>query len=233
MTFENIKLKVKFGNKPLNYETIFPNSVAVLAISVGQAYHEGNILIKTIQLINHTKFKKILIILGDTLQRHNLLIDDHDEQLAHIEAAKLGDEWLERNKPIYSKLEIPYKIIRWDVWLKHPLYRECRKQVDDLYRIDDSFRMACLKSVDQFIERHQSKSQISSKYCPELCLEYLLEECAIIMPLWAKELYNFIIYPSRMPDGMMATYNALVKPYYPANILNWLPLRCKYKCPPN
>jgi tRNA-dependent cyclodipeptide synthase len=227
-------LEVTFRHSPPNYQKVFPNSTAILAISIGQKYHEAEKFEATIKLMNRSNFQKCVIMLGDTLQRHNLLIDDFDdEKAAHIQASKLGDEWIERNKLIYSKLQTSYEIIRWDAWLMHPLYKECREKVNELYRTDNLFKIECLKTATQFMERYQKRMQLQQKQINmeralELCLEYLLEECAIIMPLWARYSYNFLIYPS-MPDGMLATYNALVKPYYPSNILHWLSFRFKRK----
>lgn len=224
-------LRATFRHNQPNHKIIYQNSKVILLISIGQEYHEGEKFNATINLINRSGFKKCFIMLGDSIQRHNILINDFDnENAAHIQANKLGDEWLERNKPIYGKLKIPYEITRWDRWLRHPSYNEYRMVVNKLYQRDDEFRRQCLKAVNQFLSRFKKNNSklVDDERAFKLCLEYLLEECAIIIPLWARDAYEFLIYPSEILDGMKATHDILVSPLYP-NVLYWLSLRFKRK----
>jgi hypothetical protein len=89
-----------------------------LAISVGQAYHEGEKLRATLQWIGRHAgnwFKACEIVIGDSLQRHNL-VDLSCMRLgeAAARARAEGDRWLERNESALRTLPMPLRLIRWD-----------------------------------------------------------------------------------------------------------------------
>lgn len=226
------KARATFRHNAPNHKKIYPKSRAVLLISVGQGYHEGEKLEAAINLINRTKFKECFIALGDAIQRHNILVErpDMTPEEAHKVANILGDEWLERNKPIYSKLQVPYKIFRWDHWLTTEEYLTSRKTIDHLYKTNELVRENFLQSADKFLHRYEKRipktQKIDLQKVLDISIDYLQEECTIIMSMWIKEGYDFIIYPSNMLGVISITHDTLVKPFYP-NILNWLPLRFK------
>ena len=227
------KIKVKLQHGLSNRKETFVHSKIALDISVGQEYHEGEKFEATIDLINHFKFAQCHIMIGDSLQRYNMCIDGfYDIEKAHIQANKLGDEWLERNFQFYSRLQMPYEIIRWDTWLNHPDYKKHREAVNYLYDHDEDYRQAFARSIDKFLTRYQKhaqelgRKQIDYEKAFKLCLEYLQEECAIMMPLWASYAYDFIVYPSKMPDAVLATHDKFVKPINP-NLLVRLSLAFK------
>ena len=239
MNFQNdIKkigeLKATFRHNVVNHKKLYPKSSVILAISAGQEYHENEKLLATINLINRVGFKKCTIMLGDTLQRHNIFLEKNTNmEEAHRDGRKLGDEWLQRNERFYKKLQIPYEIIRWDEWLSHRDYQKHRAKIDHLFENNEEFRLGFLNSINQFIDRYKKHSHGSDDLFDHqkvfsLCLEYLKEECAIIMPLWAQHSYNFIIYPSSMLDAMRVTFEKLVEPFH-QNVLHWLSLRFKRK----
>src|SRR5688572_6281343 len=68
--------------------------VARLPISVGQSYHEGEKFKATLRWLQ-PRFKKIVICVNDTLQRHNFSNISDNEAFFKAEAA--GREWIERN----------------------------------------------------------------------------------------------------------------------------------------
>lgn len=227
------KLKAKFKHGLSYYRESFNSAKVILAISVGQKYHEGEKFEATIDLVNRSKFEQCSIMVADSLQRYNLCIDGGDDiETAHIEANKWGDEWLKRNFAIYSRLQMPYEIIRWDTWLNHPDYKKHREAVNYLYDHDEDYRQAFARSIDKFLTRYQKhaqelgRKQIDYEKAFKLCLEYLQEECAIMMPLWASYAYDFIVYPSKMPDAVLATHDKFVKPINP-NLLVRLSLAFK------
>lgn len=180
------------------------DSDCILHISVGQKYHEGEKFIATMDLINET-FKSCTIMLCDTLQRHTLKTknpDLSDEEL-YKKALALGDEWLLRNKIAYSHLKIKCNIMRWDEWLNHKDYAEYRKKVDELYRTHEGYRQDVLKTVNKFLTR---QGLLDDKKAFHLCESYVLEECPILIPLWAQTNCQFVIYPRFRTTAMAATY---------------------------
>jgi tRNA-dependent cyclodipeptide synthase len=230
-------VRATFRHNPKNSKEIYLESRVILLISIGQAYHEGEKLDAIIDLINRSCFKKCFIMLGDSIQRFNLAVQNgYSLEKAHILARSFGDEWLKRNQSIYEKLKMSYEIIRWDTWLNHPDYKKCLTEVNNLYSSNDLVKQSFHNSMNQFLLRqrggvlNQNEDGLLSNRETNLYLNYLKEECAIIMPLWAKETYDFIAYPSKILDAMQATYDHLVKPFYSKEfILYWLSMRFKKK----
>ena len=184
------------------------NSDCIIHISVGQEYHEGEKFLSTMDLINKT-FKSCTIMLCDTLQRHSLRMKHPElsEDEIYNKALALGDEWLKRNSGAYKHLSIDSKIMRWDEWLNHPDYAKYRKQIDELYNTNIDYKNKIHSTINKFLERQGlSNDEMSFK----LCEAYILEECPILVPLWAQTGCQFIIYPRFRTDAMSATYQYFV-----------------------
>ena len=87
-----------------------------------------------------------------------------------------------------------------------------------------------MKSASEFVTRIDQRNERKISRDEAICisLEYLKEECAIIMPMWAKMGFNIMIYPSNILDAMSKAYETIVKPNMGDN-LTWLTLRFKRK----
>ncbi|MGD9108289.1 MAG: hypothetical protein PVI75_03870 [Gammaproteobacteria bacterium] len=200
-------VKVTFRCDEQNKQKML-NSNCIIHISVGQEYHEGEKFIATMDLINRT-FKSCTIMLCDTLQRHSLRIkypELSDDEL-YNKALALGDEWLKRNSCAYKYLSIDSKIMRWDEWLNHDEYTKYRKQIDELYKNDAEYRNKIHATINKFLER---QGLLNDKMSFKLCETYILEECPILVPLWAQTGCEFIIYPRFRTAAMLATYQYFV-----------------------
>lgn len=209
---KNINVSFKRAS---NFKKNFKENDCLLIISVGQNVHEGNIFLSTIKLID-SAFRECTILIDDSIQRHTLAIDDDaPPEILYKKSIKNGDEWIERNEKYYSKLTIPYHIIRWDYWLKHPEYPEQRFKVNHLYETDACIKEAFHAAIRKFLTRYQARTQHSEfnyERAFHLCLDYLQEECAA-MCLWAKTGYAFEVYPSGRNQAMSAIYTHLIEPY--------------------
>ncbi len=183
-------------------------SHCIIHISVGQEYHEGDKFIATMDLINQT-FKSCTIMLCDTLQRHTLRINNLDlsEDASRRKALQLGDEWLSRNKIAYDYLSIESKIMRWDQWLHHPDYNKYRIQIDKLYKENIAYKNNIKSTINKFLER---QNLLNDKRAFNLCEAYILEECPILVPLWAQTGCQYIIYPRFRTAAMSATYQHFI-----------------------
>ncbi|MBY0543977.1 MAG: tRNA-dependent cyclodipeptide synthase [Gammaproteobacteria bacterium] len=202
-----------------------------LLISVGQAYHEGEKLAAALRLINHS-FDECHIMVCDTLQRINIeIVDSHcsDEDSYNL-ALDAGKAWIDRNREIIERsLDIPVKFFRWDYWLSHPDYIELKREIDKAYIYDSSFRSAIINTTLVFIKRFQERIQakeIVFQHIFDCCVEYLKEECPIILPLWSKLGYNYVIYPSAETEALTAAYRLLV-PKEEERVCKWLSLKFK------
>lgn len=223
-SFRFSELDVDLVSKKVNFE----GKKALLPISVGQAYHETAKFLATVELINKQAFASCDIVLGDTLQRHN-----HCARLGEAQAFEFarqeGDIWLERNAHALSRHQLPHRIIRWDELLRHNDYISLKEQVLDAYDSDPCYKDALHTNVFTYIERlslinpHTDKNTLFQHG-----LNYLLEECPIVMPLWAQMGYDFIIYPKPLTPGMKKTRELFIREPH-TNKCQWVHLRFKKK----
>lgn len=205
----------------------FASSKVVLAISVGQDAHEGEKLFSTIKLINKS-FSHCDIAVCDSLQRHTMAITEiADADQITLKARMLGQEWIQRNKSTLDLLKIPHTIFRWDAYLSDPDFQRGKDELMHAYHTDAAFRNSALMSIQEFTERHRHRFTVSApNQTHDACLNYLIEESAVIAFTWAKYHYNYIIYPSRILAMVQATLDKFVSPIYPG-FLQWLRLRIR------
>jgi hypothetical protein len=201
----------------------------ILLVSVGQDYHEGDRLGATLDLVDRSGLRSLTIMLADTLQRYNGPADLPAVE-AHRLALEKGDHWLERNDGPIRKLKVPVTLIRWDECLNDPRFPALHQAVIGAYETNAAYRQCIDATVYRFMERCARREGSGT---PEQafanCRRYLLEECPIIMPMWAQQGYDFIIYPLPMTQGMNATYDLFVRTRFPGKV-QWLFLAFKRKC---
>ncbi|MFJ5595217.1 tRNA-dependent cyclodipeptide synthase [Streptomyces noursei] len=198
---------------------------AILLVSVGQRYHEGDKLRATVELVNRSEFKQLTIAVADTLQRSNY-IDASPEQ-AYARSLREGDEWLERNDKILGQLSVPNEVLRWDEALKDPDYPQFRQRIERAYAEIAEYRQAVDSTIKKFIDRLAARApEADTEKAFKGCLEYLIEECPIIMPMWAHQGYDHVIYPQPMTAAMAESQRLFVTTEYPGKG-GWLSLRFK------
>jgi tRNA-dependent cyclodipeptide synthase len=218
----NKKVKVSFRS---DSDMALENKRCVLLVSVGQKYHNDEKLEATINLINKSKFSSCLIGLADTLQRHNY--PEKDDSEAYEYAHSMGTQWLEKHKNILEKLEPETNVMRWDDALKCDEYKNLKLRLKSEYDNNESFKNAYHNTINNFLDRFKKRDpNISVKKIFDSCLTYLIEECPIIMPLWASQGYDYVIYPKPMTEAMSMTYQTFVKSQYTGKG-NWLSLKFK------
>ncbi len=214
---DNRILKASFKDCPLSDRKQFIESRCIIPISVGQSVHEGKKFLAAMKLID-TSFKACTILVDDSVQRHTMAID-HTESADTLYdlAVKEGSDWLKRNELGYKQLTIPYKIMRWDDWLASDCYEASHLRVKKCYQENPDYRDAIHTNIDSFLSRYlgriSNKSHIEPNRAFSLCLDYLLEECAV-MCLWVNNKYEFEVYPTGRNEAMHATYEHLIKPLY-------------------
>lgn len=212
-----------------SFKKKFSSSKCLLTISVGQEAHEGDKFAVTIDLVNK-HFVECTIGANDSLQRYSMaLMYGKTAEEMYDDAIIAGDKWLERNKELYSRLTIPYKIVRWDEWLNHPEYQEKLEAVINFYNINNEYKAMIDGSIEEFLFRYRrrlaSGSDFDDKFAFETCRSYLFEECAALC-LWKYLGSNFEIYPSKRNSAVDATHKSFVLPETP-DLLH--PVRLKFK----
>ncbi|PQQ23292.1 hypothetical protein [Photorhabdus hindustanensis] len=223
-----------FSKAAFNFDkekTALSGSKVILLISVGQKYHEGDKLAATIDLINKSGFSSCTIAVADTLQRHNYLGMSYEA--AYRFTYELGTSWIARNSEVLAALSIPNNILRWDEALNDISYLAFREDIEGLYVNDPAYKEAINETIGIFIDRMVKRDpSIDTVQAFIRCLNYLMEECPIIMPIWAAKGYDFVIYPQPMTAAMDATRERFVVEKYPGKE-RWLSLRFKKRSIPN
>lgn len=229
MNNKNITIKASFQKCAISDRKLFNQSKCIMPISIGQKVHEGAKFSAVIKLIS-SYFNSCTILVDDSIQRYTKQIGNQHLSLEELRKIAIteGDEWLERNKPSYEQLTIPYKISRWDDWYKHSDYQSSYNKVNNLYQSDETYRQIVHDNIKEFIERHTAYMDVKEydhQHAFDNCLQYLKEECSV-MCLWAIEKYDFEVYPSGRNQAMKATHERLIKPFDP-NILKSVGIRFK------
>ena len=214
-------MKYKASLKPLVKNKT--NSKFIVLISVGQNPHYGDKFVATVNALSDRKPKKVTIMLADTLQRHNYTFTNHNK--AYQYSKELGDEWIRENEPILKNSKLNYKIERWDTYLNHNSFTIYHQKIKDLYRKDHDFQKAIDNTVYSFLSRKFTNSSISDVEFNN-CLNYLLEECPIIIPLSIESGYDAIIYPKEMTEAMAYTLY-LIELEDKHKTINWYSIRFK------
>ena len=211
---DNRITKASLRGNPSDERKAFPQSTCLMPISVGQSIHEGKKFEAVIKLIN-SSFKHCTILVDDSVQRHTMgITNDLDHESLYNMANAEGDSWLSRNQSAYTQLTIPYDIMRWDDWLHSQNFSSSHEVVKRQYRENALYKAAIDANIDEFLSRYLKNCQqehIDMQRAFNLCLDYLLEECAV-MCLWTEGAYNFEVYPSGRNQAMAATYDQLIKP---------------------
>lgn len=173
----------------------FKNAGCLLVISVGQLYHEREKFDAAIKLVNKN-FAFCDILVSDTLQQHTLHIDNRDksEDELYILAKEAGSAWIERNMQYISTLTIPYKISRWDEWLKEDKYKHYYEKVCELYNNNIVYKDMVHKVAHEFLARRDDLNIEDKQAAFNLSIKYLLEESAVSCLFEGK--YKFCMYPS-------------------------------------
>jgi len=199
----------------------FKYSEAALLISIGKFYHEGE---KSWAMMNFIdkNFKKCNIMVNDSLQRHTIMLEECGNlsiEEAYNRSIKAGQEWVERNYKFIESLSIPYTLYYWDPWLEDKDYIQYRAKINSMWEKDLEFKKNMDITINEFLRRNKEKTEITGlDRAYNICLEYLLEECAVIMGVWQKCNYDFILYPGKIIDIMNYTYSKLVN----NDMLFWL-----------
>jgi hypothetical protein len=203
-------------------------SRCALGISVGRPEHEGRKLAAAIKFVNQN-FSYCDIIIGDTLQRHTLsMYHDltNDESLALAE--KSGIDWFKRNQEILNLLTINHDFLCWDEWLRDREYSKCERIILDQYNNNSTFKLSMDETIQFFLDRikknKHSNDEFDFKKAFSHCFNYLVEESVVMMLIWPKKQYHYIVYPHKIPQILDETHKLFVSPIDP-ELLNWLEIK--------
>ena len=219
----SIKAKLR-GTSEYSHE--IQDKKVVLPISVGQAYHEGDKLIATIELLNN-RFSSCDIIVADTLQRKNLDIKDIND-LENLDEFKNGSSWIERNKKSFFEFKIPYTIIRWNECLSNPEFSKKLNELKILYESDISYRECLENDISQLLQRKKDSDFLEQDKNKQkkISISYFLEETAVFLSYFLDKKYDIVLYPSNIPSSLAYVREKFIKPFH-RNLLENLSINFK------
>lgn len=155
---------------------------ARLLISVGQEYHEGAKLMAAVKWCAK-RFDHVEILVGDTLQRHSLSLNDGmDPAEAFEKSRSAGDDWLARNAALIGTLP-SVSVTRWEAWRVNGAFSPRLAQILSAYDRLPEFKEAVDEAAASYCAR---KSRIGAlqdagyrKKTLDLSYRYIFEELAI------------------------------------------------------
>ena len=204
-------LKCRF--KGLLDKDNFRNKHALLTISIGQDNRNSSRLEAMLNLaLSH--FEHCTIALHDTLQRHTMAMQANGMSIDFYEKAKLlGDQWLSANQYLYDKHKDNITIIRWDDWLCSPNYLKYKDIIFTEFNNNSSYKKSMLSSISAYLDRYEkrvtNKELFNRLYAEKLCLDYLIEECAVLC-LWPTTGCQYEIYDGNHNEAMKSTLKKFV-----------------------
>jgi tRNA-dependent cyclodipeptide synthase len=159
---------------------------ARLQISVGQDYqdyHEGEELKATVKWAG-ANFKKVIVCVNDTLQRHNLEFMGLSPEQALEKSEAAGREWIERNWKVLSSLP-NVEIIRWNKWDQNYL-----PMMQSRYNDNPTFKRVIDGEVTHFWNRQKDRfgyADSQFEIFAQHSTQYLIEECAVFAKMFERD----------------------------------------------
>jgi tRNA-dependent cyclodipeptide synthase len=153
------------------------HNVARLQISMDNLKHQGAKFAALTEWAAN-RFDKVIVIVSDTLNRHNIIQNyDMNDKLAYEVSKAIGDNWLEANQGALDNIpEDKIEIKRWDDYLQHEKFDDTRALLSDMYHMGDKgFKEAVCKKSDFFCQRN---GQVGSAFARMSSNAYILEELA-------------------------------------------------------
>lgn len=225
------RLRATFRHNVKNHKQIYPKSHVNLLISVGQLYHEGEKFKATVDLICRSNFASCTVVICDTIQHYNYMFSGLlCEADARLRASEDGRAWALRNAASLEKLSsvIQTKHQYWDDSIEHSKFPLYLNMLQEKLNADCELKEAFNYSANEYITRYKQANplvSINEERVLDLCLQYLVEECAVIMMLWSLEhSCDFLVYPCSMLKAMAVTEQLFVNF---EERYHWLSLRFK------
>lgn len=237
-------------NQVLQRLTIpFNQAHLVLLISSGTkkaSVHEEQHLEATFDLLRSCQPKKVSIVVTGKLQRYSFWNTNAYSQWSKYSAEELRSAlknsadileneamarelaWLNDNKHIIqSKLQKCTKIsfISWQAILDSENYQENASIINQWFKTDEAYQKITTTSVEHYLSHHQKvfKNEEHREIAREMCTQYLLEECPLILPSTLSN--DYTIYHSEPNALMQETHHRL----QPAALLPWFSIHYQFK----
>jgi len=183
------KICVNGGDKWSNH------NVARLQISVGKPKHEGAKLAAAIEWSSH-RFDKTILIISDTLQRHNFIAEGLTSSEAYRRAKELGRNWIAKNIQTILNANNEIEMTFWDDWLNHEHFCLQKHKIKKLYSQNIHFKHDIHLMAQKF--SHKNNQNNNERMMYNQSIQYILEELAAFSIMYSSQ-KALDIYPG---DGV-------------------------------
>ncbi len=159
------------------------HDTARLQISVGNPKHDGDKFFALAEWAA-ARFEKVILIVSDTLQRHNLsFYRGMSESSAYQASLDMGNYWLHKNQKAIDIL--PNKIItRWNDWINDTAYADARHVIQKQFDANEYFRATVEAKALEFSVRQFG---LSNPDAVKVSVKYILEELAAFALMFSRE----------------------------------------------
>jgi tRNA-dependent cyclodipeptide synthase len=177
---------------------LFSRKKCYLGISLENPLFEGETL-RAMLAWACEKFEQTLVIVGDYLSRFNERIQNGcDLDKAGELAEGLGDSFITQTKGLFDKLPAEkIRLTRWKEHLQHEEFRDAKKTIDELFKMNGEFRASVEYDALSFVKRHKKRNRnfaVGMEEAIELSCEYILEETAVFSSL-SQRGFSVELYP--------------------------------------
>jgi hypothetical protein len=172
--------------------------VAVYLVSVGKEKFEGKWVSRFVRFVEEIGFKKVFIVVADSLQRFNIEVDENlSEKKAFEESVHRGKEWIKRNKVCFRRVKKVCKFIRWEELKKDRDYLSSLEAIKEICSENGFLRQPLLESAQEYSKRSSRLPSVDQGLATKKSCEYLTEECEIFRRLAVSKKVSVILYPSK------------------------------------
>lgn len=165
----------------------------IYLVSVGKEKFEGKWVERFVNFIEEIKPKKTIIVVADSLQRFNIEVDENISEIEALqESEKRGQQWVEKYKPYFSKLDIDYEFIHWEKLKEDGDYQKYFNEIM-IWNESDDFKQLISASAEAYIGRFDRK--LHENKAIKQSSKFLNEESAVLRVL-AKNVNTIgLVYP--------------------------------------
>ncbi len=163
------------------------HSFGCLGLSIGKKEFENDQIITAYAYYLHETFDFSLMIIADTLKRHNIMAIEGVSETEALRRASIAGNNLFRFIEKKTRRLYNVKVARWDDFMQEV---PCRKDLLSLqqgYKESISFRRDCDDCVRLFLENPSNLAKINMHSTLEkavsIAKDYLLEELAVMSAL--------------------------------------------------
>lgn len=180
-------------------------NTARLLVSIGRPYYEGEKMKSLVEWLAN-RFEQVVVIVHDTIQRHNHEADGFPIELAEQKARRAGTDWLQNERAVIEVLP-NVDVVRWDSLKSIPSFQDNLNQIRICYETCPAFHAAIESAIDAVVSRRlKSGANMNELEWRSKSREYLLEEAAGYVGMYERN-DAVDIYPGTRPDALHMVMN--------------------------